>query len=214
MLTRGPAVRRGSPGLSVVRQTVSPPDAEPRGHRCALSRCPENTYHLAHARYATPVQCACCMEYTVMLIWGTRIDSVVSWRLCLSVLDCDMHTESWCVPEGGRNQTMRQNARQHLEAQLQRLAQQREDTKKKLRALARQTQHEQRYRYGEFVERAGLVHLDPGTLLGGLCALAAMSTASDTASRWKVVGEARLAEHRRRKAHRKRSALLTVDSLS
>jgi hypothetical protein len=64
-----------------------------------------------------------------MLIWRTGIDSVVSWRLCLSVLDCDMRTESWCAPEGGREQTLRQNACQHLEAQLQRLAQQREDTK-------------------------------------------------------------------------------------
>jgi len=108
---------------------------------------------------------------------------------------------------------MRQNARQHLEAQLRRLAQQRDDTKQKFRALARQTRQKRRYRSGELVELAGLVHLDPETLLGGLGALAAMSTDSDTASRWKAVGEARLAEHRRRKAHRKRSALSTVDGV-
>jgi hypothetical protein len=107
---------------------------------------------------------------------------------------------------------MRQNTRQHLEEQLQRLAQQREDTRQKLRALARQARHEQRYRSGELVELAGLVHLDPAILLGGLCALAVMSADSDTASRWKAVGEARLAEHRRRKAHRNRSALPNVDS--
>jgi hypothetical protein len=96
----------------------------------------------------------------------------------------------------GRKESMRQNARQRLEVQLQRVAQQREDTKQKLRALARQAQHEQRYRSGELVELAGLVHLEPATLLGGLCALAAMSADNDTASCWRAVGEARLAEHR------------------
>jgi hypothetical protein len=43
---------------------------------------------------------------------------------------------------------MLQNARQHLEKRLRRLVQQWDDTKQKLRALARQTRQEQRYQYG------------------------------------------------------------------
>jgi conjugative transfer protein TraD len=99
---------------------------------------------------------------------------------------------------------MRQHARQHLEAQLRRLAQQRDKTKQKLRALTRQIRQAQRYRQGAYVELAGLAHLDPGTLLGGLCELAAMLTDPECVARWKVQGEARLDIHRRRKAHRRR----------
>ena len=98
---------------------------------------------------------------------------------------------------------MRQKTRQHLEEQLQRIEQQRDDTKRKLRALARQGQQERRYRCGEYVELAGLAHLDPGTLLGGLCELATMLTDREQVSRWKAAGDARLAEHRHRKAHRR-----------
>src|SRR5262249_55730803 len=119
-----------------------------------------------------------------------------------------------CVPGVRRNQTMWQNARQHLEAQLQLLAQQQGHTMQKPRIVARQTQQEQRYRHGEYVELAGLAHLDPGPLLGSLGAWAAMSPNSDTASRGKAVGEERLAEHRRCKAHRKRSALSSIDGVS
>jgi hypothetical protein len=101
---------------------------------------------------------------------------------------------------------MRAKARQQLEAQLQRLEHQRDDTKRKLRALAQQAQRERQYQYGEFVELAGLAQVDPGTLLGGLCALTTMLTDDDTASRWKSAGDALLADHRRRKGHRKRTA--------
>ena len=101
---------------------------------------------------------------------------------------------------------MRQHAQQHLEAQLQRLAQQRHKTRQKLRALARQTRQAQRYRHGEYVELAGLAHLDPDTLLGGLCELATLLTVSERMARWKAKGDARLAERRRRKAHHRRLA--------
>ena len=100
---------------------------------------------------------------------------------------------------------MRQKAQQHLEAQLQRFAQQRDATKQKLRALARQTRQAQRSRHGEYVELAGLAHLDPGTLLGGLCELATMLTDAERVARWKARGDTRLEAHRRRKAHRKRA---------
>jgi hypothetical protein len=109
---------------------------------------------------------------------------------------------------------MKQYARQHLEEQLRRLAQQRHKTTQKLRALARQTRQAQRYRHGEYVELAGLAHLDPGTLLGGLCELAALLTDPERLARWKVRGDASLEAQRQRKAHRKRSALLTVDGVS
>jgi hypothetical protein len=101
---------------------------------------------------------------------------------------------------------MRKTARQHLEAQLRRLAQQQHTTKQKLRALTRQTRQAQRYRQGEYVELAGLAHLDAETLLGGLCELAAMLTDPECIARWKVQGEAQLDAHRRRKAHRRRPA--------
>ena len=104
---------------------------------------------------------------------------------------------------------MRQKTRQHLAEQLQRIEQQRDDTKRKLRALAQQAQQERRYRCGEYVELAGLAHLDPGTLLGGLSELATMLTDREQASRWKAAGDARLAEHRRSKAHR--SSVSSVD---
>jgi hypothetical protein len=100
---------------------------------------------------------------------------------------------------------MRQPAQQHLEAQLRRLAQQRHKTQQKLRALARQTRQAQRYRHGEYVELAGLAHLDPGTLLGGLCELATLLTEPARVARWKVQGESRLETHRR-KAHRQHPA--------
>jgi len=61
------------------------------------------------------------------------------------------------------------------------------------------------------VELAGLAHLDPGTLLGGLCELATMITNREQASRLKALGDARLEEHRRRKAHRRRSESPTMD---
>jgi hypothetical protein len=75
-----------------------------------------------------------------------------------------------------------------------------------LRALTRQTQHEQRSRHGEYVELAGLAHLDPGTLLGGLCELATRLTDPECMGHWKMKGDARLAEHHRRKAHRRHLA--------
>lgn len=100
---------------------------------------------------------------------------------------------------------MPEKARQHLEEQLRRLEQQREDTKRKLRALARHTQREQRYRCGECVELAWLAHLDSGTLLGGLCEVATGLADRERAAQWKAVGDARLAEQRRRRAHRTRS---------
>ena len=99
---------------------------------------------------------------------------------------------------------MRKKAHQHLEAQLRQLAQQQNTTKQKLRMLTRQTRLEQRYRHGEYVELAGLAHVDPGTLLGGLCELAILFTDPERVTRWKVQGEARLGIHRRRKAHRRR----------
>jgi hypothetical protein len=101
---------------------------------------------------------------------------------------------------------MRAKARQQLEAQLLRLEHQRDDTKRKLRALVQQAQRKRRYQYGELVELAGLAQVDPGTLLGGLCALTTMLADGDTVSRWKGAGDALLADHRRRKGHRKRTA--------
>jgi hypothetical protein len=118
---------------------------------------------------------------------------------------------SWPV---GRSTTMSEKARQQLEEHLRRLEQQRRETQRKLRALVRQTQHELRYRCGELVELAGLAHLDPGTLLGGLCALADLLTDVDTAARWKTVGEVRLAAYRQRKARRKRPPLSGTDGIS
>src|SRR5437867_3209845 len=99
---------------------------------------------------------------------------------------------------------MRTKPRQHLEAQLQRLAQQQHTTKQKLRLLTRQTRLEQRYRHGEYVELAGLAHVDPATLLGGLRELATLLTDPVCVARWKVQGEAWLETHRRRTGHRRR----------
>jgi hypothetical protein len=99
---------------------------------------------------------------------------------------------------------MRRKSHQHLAAQLQRIKQQRHDAKQKLRALTRQTRHEQRHRHGEYVELAGLAHLDPGTLLGGLCELAMLLADTERLERWKALGDKRLAEYRYRKAHRQR----------
>jgi hypothetical protein len=99
---------------------------------------------------------------------------------------------------------MRQPAQQHLEAQLQQLAKQRHKTKQKLRALARQTRQAQRYRHGEYVEIAGLAHLDPDTLLGGLCELATLLNDPERIAHWKVRGDARLKAHYRHKTHRRR----------
>jgi hypothetical protein len=113
-----------------------------------------------------------------------------------------------------RKQTVRQSTQQHLEEQLQRLAKQQEKTKQKLRALARQTRQAQRYRHGEYVERAGLAHLDSGTLFGGLCELAEMLTDPECIARWKVLGDARLDANHRRKAHRKRSTPSTVHGVT
>jgi hypothetical protein len=101
---------------------------------------------------------------------------------------------------------MRRKSPQHLAAQLQRIEQQRHDAKQKLRALVRQTHQEQRRRHGEYVELAGLAHLDPGTLLGGLCELAMLLTDTERLARWKALGDKRLAEYRSRKAHRRRPA--------
>jgi hypothetical protein len=109
---------------------------------------------------------------------------------------------------------MRQHAQQHLEEQLRRLAQQRVNTKKKLRALARQTRQAQRYRHGEYVELAGLANLDPGTLLGGLCELAALLTDPKHLARWKVAGDSWLDAHRRQKGHRRRPALSEDDGVA
>jgi hypothetical protein len=100
---------------------------------------------------------------------------------------------------------MSEKERQYLEDHLQRLEQQRLETKRKLRALARQTRDERWYRCGELVDLADLAHLDPATLLGGLCELATRVTDAATAERWHATGEARLAAYRRRKAHRKTS---------
>jgi hypothetical protein len=48
-----------------------------RGHTCALPRCLEDTYHLAHARHVASVQRSCSPEYTAVVIGGTRVDAVV-----------------------------------------------------------------------------------------------------------------------------------------
>jgi hypothetical protein len=101
---------------------------------------------------------------------------------------------------------MQHKAHQHLEAQLRRIEQQRHTAKQKLRALARQTRREQRARHGEYVKLAGLAHLDPGTLLGGLCELATLLIDPERVACWKAQGDARLAAYRRRKAHRRHLA--------
>jgi conjugative transfer protein TraD len=101
---------------------------------------------------------------------------------------------------------MRKKAWEQLEKQLGRLAQQQNKTKQKLRALTRQAHLEQRYRHGKYVELAGLAHLDPGTLVGGLCELAALLTDPERSARWKELGDVHLAAHRRRKAHRRHPA--------
>jgi hypothetical protein len=89
----------------------------------------------------------------VVLLCGTRTGTAVSWRLCLAARNCNTRTVLQYLPAVGRNRTMRHNARQHLEEQLRRLEQQQDETRQKLRALARQTRQEQRYRYGELVDR-------------------------------------------------------------
>jgi hypothetical protein len=109
---------------------------------------------------------------------------------------------------------MSEKARQQLEDHLRRLEQQRQETRRRLRALARHTQHELRYRCGELVELAGLASLDPATLLGGLCALAERLTDTETVAHWKTVGEGQLANHNRRKARQKRPVLPAMDGLS
>jgi hypothetical protein len=131
---------------------------------------------------------------------------VVSPRLCPP-----SHNDGTCtvvqnLPSSERKQTMRRQSPQHLAAQPQRIERQRHDTKQKLRALVRQTRHEQRRRHGEYVELAGLAHLDPGTLLGGLYELAMLLTDTERLARWKALGDKRLAEYRHRKAHRRRPA--------
>lgn len=109
---------------------------------------------------------------------------------------------------------MRKKARQHLESQLQRLAQQQNTTKQKLRMLTRQNRLEQRSRHGEYVELAGLAHIDPETLLAVLRELATLLTDLERVARWKVQGEAWLETHRRRKAHRRRLAASGDDGTS
>ena len=74
---------------------------------------------------------------------------------------------------------MRQNARQHREAQRQRVAQQRDNTAWQPVFSHGQAQHEQRSRQGAYVALAGLAHVDPATLLGGLRALATLRTDPD-----------------------------------
>lgn len=98
---------------------------------------------------------------------------------------------------------MRTKARHHLEEQLQRLGYQREETKRKLRALARQERHERQTRCGELVELAGLADVEQATPLGGLCALAEMLSDQDTVSRWETVGETKLEAYRQGRVHRK-----------
>ncbi len=78
---------------------------------------------------------------------------------------------------------MRTKARHHLEEQLQRLAHQRQETKRKLCALARQERQERQTRCWELLELAGLAEVEPATLLGGFCALAEMMGNQDTVSR-------------------------------
>ena len=56
---------------------------------------------------------------------------------------------------------MRKTARQHLEEQLQRLAHQHEETKRKLRALARQERHARQLQYGELVEDPSAMEIFP-----------------------------------------------------
>jgi hypothetical protein len=107
---------------------------------------------------------------------------------------------------------MRTKTHQSLEAQLRRIEAQREDTRQKLRALARHTQCERRYQYGMLVELAGLKQVDSGTLLGGLCEVATMLAETQTASRWKAHGDVLLEAHRQRKAHRKRSGVASAEA--
>jgi hypothetical protein len=66
-----------------------------------------------------------------------------------------------------------------------------DDTRQKLRAIARKTRREQWYQCGMFVKRVGLMEADYGTLLGGLGELA-MVTDHDVASRWKATGDTML----------------------
>lgn len=99
---------------------------------------------------------------------------------------------------------MRRKTRQRLETQIQRLEQQRHAARQQLRAMVTQMHLAQRTRAGEYVELAGLAHLDPGTLLGGLCELATLLTDPAHLARWKMEGDARLAAHHQRKAHRRR----------
>ena len=106
---------------------------------------------------------------------------------------------------------MRDTTRQHLENQLQRLEQQREETKRKLRTLARQAQRDRRYRCGALVELAGLAEVEPSMLLGGLCELADMIDDASAASRWKAIGETKLGAQRRRKSHRQHSVTPTME---
>jgi hypothetical protein len=131
---------------------------------------------------------------------------VVSQRLYFPSHNDGTRTVVQNLPSSERKRTMRRQSLQHPAAQLQRIEQQRHDTKQKLRALARQTRHEQRHRHGEYVELAGLAYLDPGTLLGGLCELAMRLTDTERLARWKALGDKRLAEYRSRKAHRRRPA--------
>jgi Conjugal transfer protein TraD len=151
----------------------------------------ECSYHCNKTAHATQEPCACFLAPV-----GRRLP----YR---PTSDINARTVVQDRPMQKRNHPMRQHARQHLEEQLHRLAQQRRKTTQKLRALTRQTRQAQRYRHGEYVELAGLALLDPGTLLGGLCELATLLTDPERLVRWKMRGDIRLEAHRRHKARRR-----------
>jgi hypothetical protein len=103
---------------------------------------------------------------------------------------------------------MRQRERQRLEAHLQRLKDKRQQvdgdiahTARKLRAAARHARQQRRLRFGELVELAGLDHLDPATVLGGLCEVAQLLHDPQVCARWQALGVSMLQTPRTRRRH-------------
>jgi hypothetical protein len=105
---------------------------------------------------------------------------------------------------------MRGRERQRLETQLQRLKDKQHqlttDITHMTRKLRDEARHERQKRlllYGELVEHAGLAHIDPGTLLGGLYDLEQRMRDPNAGTHYKAVGELLLAAYLQRKWHRK-----------
>lgn len=106
---------------------------------------------------------------------------------------------------------MRARDHQRLETHLQRLkekqhhvAQDIEQTARKLRTAQKYTRQKRLLRSGELVELAGLDSTDPSTLLGSLCEMAERLRDPSAAARWKSLGEPLLTASRQRRPRRRK----------